>query len=119
MRVEHLDRSDVKRYLHGPIDPVFRKWIEKHILECAPCRERLRVNRQAAEDAHKITDGDPDAWDGHYHGRTLSLYHWKQVDQEDRQVIEAHLQDCASCRSELELERMETEQLRDEILSES
>jgi anti-sigma factor RsiW len=103
MNQDHVDSDTLQSYLTGGLPVIELLKIDRHLAECARCKETLRQAGEAGRSASRLLRAVKTAATGaapHLTYEQMEAY----VDNTsvDRAAIEAHVARCAMCRRELQ-----------------
>jgi hypothetical protein len=92
----HLTAEEIDRMLHKTMRAEEFIGAARHIERCRECRDRLSA--ALPEPVFAIGSGEPP----HVDLDQLQVYRSGGLDAADREIVESHLQDCLTCREDLD-----------------
>jgi predicted anti-sigma-YlaC factor YlaD len=100
---QHISDRDVKAYLESELEPERLLSVDEHLAICGECRSRAMAHAGLFADTtfRSLLETDPADAD-HLSYEMLALYVDGAIDDVDREIVDAHTQQCHECSRQIE-----------------
>src|SRR6187402_81078 len=99
--MQHISERDINSYLRRTLDPERLLSVDAHISTCGECLSKLEAPAMTEKiTVDSILDIDP-ALGQHLTYEMIESYVDGRVDDIDREIVDAHTEDCRECSQDL------------------